>query len=411
MQTTSTLEEHYEQLLGLTPPWKVSRLNLDVEHLRIEIDVIWPPGEPAICPECGTSCAIKDHRDERTWRHLDTMQFQTLVRCRVPRSECPEHGVKTIRVPWAEAGSRFTQLFERFAIDVLLAARSVSQAQDLLRLSWDQVQAIQERAVERGLARRNLDSLQYVGLDEKSFGRGQDYISVLGDLPGGRILEVAPGRDEAAADALWQTLPESQRARLKAVAVDMWDPYMASTRQNVPTAVLVHDKFHVAKALTKAVDDVRKREHRNLLQENCETLKHTKYLWLRNPDHWTPKDEQRFKELKNAHLDVGRAWAIKEAFRDFWTYIYPGAARNFFRRWYFWATHSRLRPVIAAARTLQRHLTNLLTYLKHRITNAVVEGFNAKIQTLKSNARGFRSFDHYRIAILFHCGKLNLYPQ
>ena len=403
--------ELYKHLLGLEEPWFVDRVELNISASRIDVFVAHKSEVRWRCPQCEQRLPCRDHAEERTWRHLDTCQFQTILHARVPRVDCPEHGVAQVRVSWAEPRSRFTSLFERFAIDVLLAARSVTQAKKILRLSWDQVQAIQERAVERGLARRNLDTLTYVGLDEKSFGRGQNYISVLADLPGGRILEVVPDRDEAAADALWQTLPESQRAQLQAVAVDMWDPYMASTRQNVPSAALVHDKFHVAKALTKAVDDVRKREHRTLLREDCDALKRTKYLWLRNPKNWTPKDEERFDALKNLHLDVGRAWAIKEAFRDFWSYVYREPARKFFRRWYFWATHSRLRPVIEAAKTLQRHLTNLLTYLKHRITNAVVEGFNSKIQTLKSNARGFRSFDHYRIAILFHCGKLSLYPR
>jgi transposase len=292
-----------------------------------------------------------------------------------------------------------------------MAARSVTQAQGLLGLTWDQVQAIQERAVTRGLRRRELAKLRYVGIDEKSFGHGQSYVSLLSDLEGSRVLEVARGRDQVSTDALWQAIPAAQRATIEAVALDMWDPYLASTRQHVAQADVVHDKFHVAKTLAKAVDDVRKREHRGLLRDGLETLKHTKYLWLTNPEAWTPAQEVQFDTLKHSHLKVGRAWAIKEAFRDFWSYVYPGAARNFFRDWHFWATHSRLRPMIEAARTLRRHLTNLLTYLKHRITNAVAEGFNSKVQTIKSNARGFRNFEHYRFAILFHCGRLNLYPR
>ena len=109
-------------------------------------------------------------------------------------------------------------------------------------------------------------------------------------------------------------------------------------------------------------------------------------------------------------LKVGRAWSIKEMFRHFWTYRYRGAAISFFKRWYFWATHSKLQPVMKMAKTLQRHLEGMLSYLKHHITNAVTEGLNSKIQSIKANARGFRNFEHYRIAILFHCGRLSMCP-
>ena len=136
----------------------------------------------------------------------------------------------------------------------------------------------------------------------------------------------------------------------------------------------------------------------------------TKYLWLRNPKNWSDVQREQFATMKIDMLQVGRAWSIAQAFEDFWTYRYAGSAREFFDRWYFWATHSRLKPVIEAAKTLKRHLPGLLAYCKHRITNAVAEGMNSKIQLIKANARGFRNFEKYRIAILFYCGRLDLYP-
>lgn len=338
------------------------------------------------------------------------MQFETLVKCRVPRSDCDVHGVKTIQVPWAGPRSQFTLLFERFAVEVLLGARSIKKAQELLGISWDQAQRIQELAVERGLVRRKLDELEYVGIDEKNFGRGHSYVSVMTDIEKGRVLDVVQERDQKAADNLWKTLPQEQRGAIRAVAMDMWDPFMAATRENAPQAEIVHDKFHVAKYLSKAVDGVRKKENRELRGNGSELLTGTKYLWLTNPSNWSDEQRASFRELKREGLKVGRAWAIKEAFSQFWDYVYEASAEKFFGRWYFWATHSRLNPVIDTANTLKRHLAGLLTYLRHRITNAVTEGLNSKIQTLKSNARGFRNFGNYRVSILFHCGKLELYP-
>ena len=134
------LHRHYGLLLGVKSPWGVSGVKLDMAGKRVEIGLEYGQGHGVSCPECGKECTIADHAPERTWRHLDTMQFETLIRARVPRSRCQEHGVKTISVPWAEPGSRFTLLFERFALDVILACRSLTQVCDLLGLDWDAVQ-------------------------------------------------------------------------------------------------------------------------------------------------------------------------------------------------------------------------------------------------------------------------------
>ena len=329
----------------------------------------------------------------------------------MPRADCPEHGVKTVPVPWAEAGSRFTLLFERFAIEVILASRSLTQAKELLGLHWDSLQRIMNRAVERGLERRELKRLRYLGLDEKNFCRGQSYISLLTDLEGSRVLEVIEGRDQAAAELLLATLEEKQLAQVEAVAVDMAGYYVTAVEAAVPEAAIVHDKFHIAKHLGEAVDKVRRQENKELLREGDETLKGSRQLWLFNPQNLSPEKRVHFAKLKDLNLKVARAWAMKELFTELWSYSYEGSARKFFKKWFGWASRSRLRPMIKVARMLKAHLDNILTYLRHPITNAVTEGLNSKIQAIKANARGFRSFLNYRTRILFFRGKLSLYPQ
>ncbi len=407
--------ELYQTLLGLTPPWEVAAVSItqpaaDRPLGEVAVTVRWRSDAPLVCPGCGESSTRYDSRPRR-WRHLNTLQWKTFITAEVPRVNCPRCGVKQVRVAWAEDASRFTELFEAFGIQVLRAVRSKVQAQSLTALSWDQVDRIMERAVVRGLKRRSLESLAYVGLDEKSFGRGHDYVSVLHDIAGARVLEVVPQRTRPAADALWATIPEAQRQGIAACAVDMWEPYLEATAAAAPGACMVHDKFHCARELNRAVDLVRRQEHRLLQAQGRETLTKTKYLWLKNPRNWTERQRTHFDSLKLDTLKVGRAWAIKEAFAEFWDYRYAGPAKKFFDRWYFWATHSRLQPIIDAARTLKRHLPGLLAYTTHRITNAVAEGTNGQIQLIKANARGYRNFAQYRIAILFHCGKLDLYPQ
>lgn len=410
MSIDNELQKHYALLLGLGSPWEVKIVELKLQEKKVEIQLGWQWGAAAKCPECGRACSMHDCAPERTWRHLDTMQFTTLIQARAPRANCPEHGVKTMQVPWAAPQGRFTLLFERFAVEVLLASASVSQACQLLGIGWDTAHEIMRRAVERGLDRRHLEGLKLLGMDEKSFKRGQSYITLLTDLDGARVLDVVEERTSEAADQLWETLSGEQKQAVEAVAVDMWPPFIQTLQKQVPDADIVHDKFHVSQYLGEAVDKVRRQEHKELMAAGDETLKGTRQLWLYNPQNFSAEQAEEFSALKDLHLKVARAWAAKELFSKFWEYQEEGWARRFFKNWFGWISRSRLKPVIEVAQMLKRHLDNLLTYLKHHITNAVTEGLNSKIQSIKAAARGFRNFKNYRTRILFFCGKLNLYP-
>ena len=302
-------------------------------------------------------------------------------------------------------------MFEALAIRVLQACANVSRAAALLGLSWEAMHAIIERAVARGLERRSLDDIQHVGMDEKSFGKGHDYVSIMTDIDNRRVVEVAPERTIEAADSLWETLSESQRSEVKSVSLDMWQAFMTSAGKNAPDAEIVHDKFHIAKYLGEAVDKVRRSEHRELKQAGDETLTGSRQLWLYNVENLKDEKYDELMEIQKSDLKTGRAWAIKENFRWFWEYTYAGNAKKFFDRWYGWAIRSRLDPIKKVAVMLKNHLDGLLSYFRHRVTNAISEGFNSRIQSIKSAARGFRNFANYRTRILFYCGKLNLMPD
>ena len=400
--------EFYEHILGLRTPWRVEAVKLDTGSKSVEVRVGYAEGT-LWASEAGERLPVHDHV-ERRWRHLDTCGFATLLVCRVPRVQTPEGKVETVPVPWAGKRSRFTLLYERFAIEVLLACRSVSAAAELLGLSWDQLQAIMERAVERGLARRDLAGLRHVGMDEKSFAKGQSYVSLLNDLDRGRVLEVEPGNDRAAADQLLAALPAEVGAAIEAVCIDMSGHFGAAVRAALPAAALVHDRFHISAHLNDGVVAVHREENRRLQKLGDERLKGTQRLFGFDPDKLDEEQAVKFAELKGSDLKSARAWAIKEVFRRFWYYRYEGSARKFFKQWYGWASRSQLPPMIKVAKMLRRHFEHIITYLRHPITNAVSEGLNSKIQAIKANARGFRSYLNYRTRILFFCGKLDLYP-
>lgn len=409
-QAKAAVAAHYGLLLGISSPWEVREAKLEMERRRVEIEVVHGAGRPVSCPQCRRECPRHDHAPERTWRHLDVMQFSTEIRARLPRCACPEHGVVTLVPPWAEPGSRFTLLFEAFAVQVIAACSSLTQAVELLRLDWDGVQRIMERAVARGLVLRSTDSVTRVALDEKSFGRGHDYVSILTDHNPPRVLEVVPERTTAAALALWESLPETQRKKVEAASMDMGASFASATRQAAPQAKIVHDRFHISQYLNDAVDQVRRAEHKRLSAVGDNSLAGTKFEWLSGA---VPEGERAlaFAELCERELKTAKAWMWKELFVEFWQQ--PDAIRGlaFFKNWRTQVMRSRIEPLKKVARMLERHLDGLLNYFTHPITNAIAEGFNSRIQAIKAAARGFRSFKNYRTRILFFCGKLDLAPN
>jgi transposase len=224
---------------------------------------------------------------------------------------------------------------------------------------------------------------------------------------------VAEDRTQASLDGFWETLTEEQVASIEAVAMDMWDPYIASVREHVAGAngKIVFDKFHIAKHLGEAVDRVRRRENKTLRAAGDDRLTSTRYDWLRHPAAMEPKDRQEFATLRHSNLKTARAWALKEAAMALYGHVYEQPARKHFRWWHGWAVRSRLQPMIEAARMLKRRLENILTYLCHRVTNATSESINSKIQWVKYTARGFRNKRNFQMAIYFHCGGLDMAPS
>jgi len=324
-----------------------------------------------------------------------------------------------VLAPWAEPGSRFTLLFENWVIDTLLPGWQtgkecdITGANHLTGTSWYEAWNIMDKAVQRGLSRKERRVPEYLGIDEKSFAKRHRYETLICDLSKGTVECVIEDRRQESLETYFRQFSEEELKEIKAIVMDMWDPYIAASKAFVPDAEnkIIFDRFHVMQQVTGAVDKVRRQEHKTLMAEGDDRLKGTKHLWLMNQEKIPDWRKEEFDEIRKTELKTARAWAIKESLRRFWDYRYPKNAQKYFKRWYFWATHSRLRPVIEAAKTLKRRLPNILTYFKHRITNAVTEGLNSKIQMIKQMACGFRNREHYRKAILFHCGGLDLYAR
>lgn len=406
----------YRQLLGLEPPWTVERVDLDVKGHRVDVyaaherPATWP------CPVCAKACGLHDHDAERVWRHLDSCGFGTYLRARVPRVDCTEHGVRQVRVPWAEPKSRFTALFERFAIAVLLET-SIAGATEILGISWDEAHHIMKRAVARGLARRPHTVPRQLGVDEKAIAKGQRYVTMVCDLEHGHVVELAEDRTKQSVLTCLGRFSLDELAGVESIAMDMWEPYTQIFRVLVDDAddKIVYDRFHIVKHMNEAVDQVRRKENKALRADGDDRLVGSKHLWLYSAEAFPHERYEldtrlAFAELKSSNLKTARAWALKEMLRGLWKQRSRAAGERWYRRWYSWAVRARLAPVKKVAAMVKRHLPNVLTYFKHRITNAGSEALNSVVQMLKKRAFGYRSFENFRTVVLFRCGGLDLYP-
>ena len=212
------------------------------------------------------------------------------------------------------------------------------------------------------------------------------------DLAGARILEVVEGADKDAVIKLWETLPQQQRRKVEAAAMDRGAAMIAGTQAAVPEAVIVHDRFHISQDQNKALDEVRRAENKRLMDEGDETLKGTKFIWLKGLERQDDEAFASFERLVKLNLKTARAWELKATFEGFWDQPDALKGRMFFQKWSKRAVRSKLPQFVRLARSLAGSLPRLLNDFTHRITNAMTEGFNSVVQHLKSAARGFRSF-------------------
>ena len=300
--------------------------------------------------------------------------------------EMPDSRSQTVNVPWAEKSSRFTILFERFAIDVLMATQTVQGAMGLLDTKWDQTWNIIVRAVRRGKNRKLVKMLPRIGIDEKAFKKGHSYITMLYDL---------------------------DNSTVEAIARDMSAAYVKAAKQSIPLAEekIVHDRFHGMQLATKAVDKVRRGEHKQLQSEGDDRLTNSRYLWLKSQENLTQKQETPFDEIYTTQLETGKAWSYKEMLRDLWQCEDASSATVYFKDWYKRVIHTKLEPMKVVARTIRDRLSNVVSYCTHGITNAVAEGMNSKIMSIKRRVGGFRNVGNFKTAIFFYCGGLELYPR
>jgi transposase len=390
--------------LGLTPPWTVTRADFDPEAHRLDIEIDFAPGSRFACPACGAADCPAYDTERKTWRHLNFFQHQAYLHARVPRVRCDVCGIKTIAVPWARPDSGFTLLFEALLM-TMISAMPVKAVARMVGEHDTRLWRVVYHYVAQGRARIDGSDVTQIAIDETAARRGHDYITLFVDIDQARVLFATEGKDAntiaAFADDL--TAHGGDPEAIEEVCIDMSPAFIKGVTETLPKAAITFDKFHAVKIINDAVDQVRRAE-----QKGQGLLRGTRYIWLRNPQTLSDRQRATLDALRMRHLKTARAYQIRLAFQDLYDQPSPEAAAGFLKKWYFWATHSRLEPIIDAAHTVKRHWDGILRWFDSKIANGLIEGINSLVQAAKAKARGYRSSRNLKAMVYLLAGKLDL---
>lgn len=359
-----------------------------------------------ICGVCGHKGRVRDRLKQRSWKHVPLWGIPVRIRYRTARVSCAHCGkIRAEAIPWAQGKCRLTTglIWLLSAFCKLLPWKQVAE---LFNVHWNTVAAAVKQAVAYGLAHRDMRGVERIGVDELSRRKGHVYVTNVYDLKAKSLLWSGEEREKDTLEAFVKEHGDPLQQTVKGICCDMWRPYITMLSKHFPEATLVFDRFHIMQKLSKAVDDVRAQEAKELKKTNPELLKGARYLFLKNPERLSDKQRARLGHLEKLNLRSHRAYLLKESFRELFTYKSKSEGKRFLKKWFWWATHSRLKPMRDFAWTIRNHEEEVLNFLDMRISNGVVEGLNNKAKVLSHRSYGFRTASTY-ITVLYHClGKL-----
>ena len=400
-------EEMFAQSIGLSEPWYVERAEFDEDSKEVHIYVKAKKTSKYPCPECGEMCTrYDDEEKERVWRHGDVVFFPCYVHCRRPRIKCEKHRVRVVEAPWARKGSRFTMLFESYAM-LLMKSMPIENARKLLRVSHTAMRRILRYWVNRAVDNDDLRGVKAVCVDETSFKRGQSYVTVISDAIARRVIDLEDGRDAGSIEKFSYKLEEKNGKceNIRLFISDLSAAYTNGKELCFPNATQIIDKFHVKQLMIQAMDEVRREE-----QGKTESRKKNagKRLLMIPESRQTEKQREAIALLSEKYPKTGRAFRMVQALDEMYACRVPDEAEKVFKRLVSWLSRSRLDPMKRVAKTLKQNKDRILSYFYARVTNAVAEGINSLIQSAKRRARGFRVLESYKCMIYLVVGKLKL---
>lgn len=399
------LKQFLDTVLDLPPPFEVDRIELNDDLLEVRIHVRYTSKDYESLT--GDRHRIYDHAPERDWQHLPWFQYRCLIVCSLPRFIDGEGKVKTVPAPWGPERKGYTHLFATHIVEGLMAVKVQSKVAELFKTTAYTVRSIMEAAVERGLDRRgHVQGLRHVSIDEKAYARGHSYATILMDDERGSVLDMVQDRTEESTRALFLTVTGQEVCTsMERVNLDMWKPFMKVAGEVAPNALQVHDKFHLFKKLSEAIDTTRRGE-----VKQQPLLKKSRYAVLKNAENRTAKQQEQFQQIDALNLLTAQAWRVRENFKEIFAEKDTTRLSELFDLWASNALEAGIKAVTKVVNTFQRHIQGILNAAITKTTSAKHERTNGNIQSVLAKARGFKRFERFRINVLFYFGKLDLSP-
>ena len=403
-----TQKDLFAKALLVEKPWFVHDINFDQTAGRLEIWIDFERGSSFYYEdkESGFEGHFKAYdTTEKTWRHLNFFQYQCYLHAWIPRVDLGNGKIRQVQAPWEGHAPGFTLLFEALILELVkvMPVHNVCQLFNVYdNKLWKMIKAYTNKA----RAEEDYSEVTVVGLDETSVRKNHVYVSLFVDIEEKRTIFVTEGKDHTVIQAFVSDLVAhgGQPDNIEQVSCDMSPAFIKGVETNLPNASVVFDRFHVSKVINEAVDKVRKAD-----VVNNPILKGSKYIFLKNRENLSEYQKQRLEgiRLSGLNLKTMKALNIREAFQQ----IYQASTAEMFdkllRKWYFWATHSRIEPIKEAAYTIKRHWEGIVNWFDYKISNGILEGFNSIFQAAKAKARGYRRYDTIKAIIYLLTGKLD----
>jgi transposase len=389
--------------LGLSEPWFIDSLTFSPEQKRLDIHIDFRRGASFPLPGVAGSHKAYD-TVEKTWRHLNFFQHECYLHCRTPRVQTESGQVLLVDPPFAGRSTGFTLLFEALLMQ-LLSAMPVAEVSRIVGVSDDKLWRLLERYVDLARLQEDFSQVKAVGLDETSRRKGHDYITLFVDLEKRRTLYIAEGKDSATVPSFLLDFKAhgGEAEQIERLSMDMSPAFISAAEKYLPQAQITFDRFHIMKLINEAVDEVRRRE-----VEAEPLLRKARYVLLKNRENLTEK-QRRHREVldqKGFRLKSYRALRMREYFQEAYKETTFEGFREHLYRWYWWASHSRIQPMVEVARTVRKNWLGVLAWVKNRDSNGILEGLNSLVQAAKAKARGYRTLKNLKIIAYLVTGKL-----
>ena len=380
------------------PRVKISEIGVSDDRsltlVKLEPDRRYLP----ICSGCGRKLRQVHSWEVRQIYDLPMSESMVVINLRYRKVRCPDCGIRVEHHDFVSPYARHTHRLAQLVL-TLCEQMPISKVAELLKLSWDQVKHIDKTELKKQFDDLDLSNVEFLMIDEISFKKHHHYLTIIANFKTGEVIGVIKDRNYEAVSKFLENLPLDVRNNIKAVAVDMWDPYIKAVKNHLPNAAIVFDFFHVTAAFSRVIDQVRRAEFKQADPELKQIIKGARYILLKNAHHLKDKERPKLKKILQTNQRLNTVYILKDYLKRLWQYSRKAWAEKFLNYWCQLAIDSGIKPLKTFANQLKRYSYGILNHCQYKIHTSKIEGINNKIKVIKRKAYGYRDLEYFELKI------------